>query len=112
MVDQKDEIIEVGGVKSSKLDERFDLVPFAGIRDAARRFALGAKKYAPRMWERGNADLAEDRMNHMVRHCLLFSQYRRQEDLDAFLCNGMMMSFFKDKGFLPEKGEDGNTNSR
>jgi len=96
----------VGGAQSTKLDERFDLVPFEGIRAAARRFALGAAKYAARQWEGGDESFAEERINHLVRHTLLFAEHRRQEDLDALLCNGMMMAFFKSKGMLAEAVPD------
>lgn len=92
----------MGGIKSTHIPERFDLVPFEGVRSAARRFAYGAKKYAERNWESANESGAKDRLNHLVRHCILFAQFRRWEDLDALLCNGMMMAYYKEKGLLEQ----------
>ena len=33
----------------------------------------------------------------------LFVEHRRQEDLDAVLCNAAMLAWFKEKGFLGER---------
>ena len=90
--------LTIGGAQTSKLSGRFDLLPFDGLLAAARRFEYGATKYAEWQWAAATDEkFAEDRVNHLVRHCILFAQYRRREDLEALLCNGMMAAFFKNQ---------------
>lgn len=91
------------GATSTKLEERWDLIPFAALRALARRFWFGSVKHAPRNWELGDEEFAEIRLSHCCRHMALFAEYRRQEDLDAVLCNAAMLAYWKDKGFLAER---------
>lgn len=92
------------GAQSTKLEEAWDLLPFAALSSIARRFWYGAQRYAPRNWEDGDNEFAETRLSHCFRHMSLFAQYRRQEDLDAVLCNASMLAHFKaEKGFLKER---------
>jgi hypothetical protein len=86
------------GATASKLDERFDLIPFAGLEYAARRFALGAKKHGSRNWESGDRGFAEARLNHLLRHAAAFAETRQTEDLEAIICNGMMLAKFRAEG--------------
>lgn len=91
------------GATSSKLAENFDDLPYAGVVAAARRFAFGRQRHGKDNWKKGNAAFAEERLNHMLRHALLFSEFRQQEDLDAVLCNAMMLAEYKQRGLLPTK---------
>lgn len=95
------------GAQQTQLDNRFDLIPFAAVESIARRFAIGAKKYAARNWELAisNEDepFAEARINHMMRHAALFAEFHRQEDLDAVGCNFAMLAHFKSHGMLKER---------
>lgn len=45
-------VSSTGGEKGVKL-ERFDLVPVGPLTELARRYGVGAEKYAERNWERG-----------------------------------------------------------
>jgi Domain of unknown function (DUF5664) len=97
------EIIEIGGAQGTKLEEAWNLIPHSALAAIARRFWLGARKYAPRQWESGNEEFAEARLAHCYRHMALFSEYHRQEDLDAVLCNAAMLAHFKQRGMLKER---------
>lgn len=92
-----------GGATRSPVSERYDLIPFAGMQACARRFAYGAVRHGDRNWESGGEEFAEATVNHLLKHAGKFSQYRKQDDLDAIICNAMMLAHFKTKGFLPEK---------
>jgi len=96
--------ISKSGATSTRLEERFDLIPFAALSALARRFWYGSTRHTPRNWEKGDAEFAEIRLNHCCRHMALFAEYRRQEDLDAVLCNAAMLAKFKERGFLEERG--------
>jgi hypothetical protein len=91
------------GATSTKLEERWDLIPFAALAAMARRFWVGSIRHAPRNWEKGDEEFAETRLAHCFRHMALFAESRRQEDLDAVLCNAAMLAYWKDKGFLAER---------
>ena len=96
-------VVSKSGATSTKLEERWDLIPFAALAAMARRFWLGSIKHAPRNWEKGDEEFAEVRLAHCFRHMALFAEHRRQEDLDAVLCNAAMIAFWKEKGFLQER---------
>lgn len=91
------------GATATKLDEGWNLLPFAGMQYAARRFFLGMSRHGARNWEKGDEDFAEERLKHFVRHAALFGEYRRREDLEAVLCNGMMLAFFYERGLMKER---------
>ena len=95
------------GATSTKLEEDYNLIPFAAIRAMARRFWVGAQKHAPRNWEKAiehkDDEFAEARLKHLYRHVALFAEFRRQEDLDAIMCNGAMLCHFKEHGLLAER---------
>lgn len=91
------------GATSTKLEESWNLIPFAALSAMARRFWYGSQKHAPRNWERGDEEFAEIRLSHCFRHMALFAEHRRQEDLDAVLCNAAMLAWFKGRGFFPER---------
>lgn len=96
------------GAQSTKLEECWELIPFAALQAMARRFWIGALKHAPRNWEKAiesrDEDFAEVRLKHCFRHMSLFAEFRRQEDLDAVLCNAAMLAHFKSHGMLGERG--------
>ena len=98
-----DRVAYEGGATRSPMKERFDLIPHSGLQAIARRFAYGAERHGDRNWESGGAEFAETTINHLMKHVALFSQHRRQEDLDALLCNGVMLAEFKRRELLPEK---------
>lgn len=91
------------GATSTKLEERWDLIPHAALEAMARRFWLGSVKHAARNWEKGDEEFAETRLAHCYRHMALFAEHRRQEDLDALLCNAAMLAYWKDKGLLGDR---------
>jgi hypothetical protein len=91
------------GATSTKLEEAWNLIPFSALAAMARRFWLGSQKHAPRNWELGDDAFAEVRLAHCARHMALFVEFHRQEDLDALMCNGAMLCWFKEKGFLKER---------
>lgn len=94
------------GATSTRLDERYDLIPFAALQAMARRFFVGLK-HGARNWEKAIAardeEFAEIRLAHLYRHVALFAEFRRQEDLDAIMCNGAMICHFKQNGLLAER---------
>lgn len=94
------------GATATKLDESWNLIPFAGLQAAARRFFVGEQRHGARNWEQGDDAFAEQRLKHFMRHAALFVEYRRQEDLDAVLCNAMMLAKFKERGFLKERKDE------
>lgn len=47
-------------------DARYDLISPVGLRRLAETYAEGAKKYAPRNWEKGMP--VGDTMNHVLKH--------------------------------------------
>jgi Domain of unknown function (DUF5664) len=88
---------------STELNEDWNDLPFAALQAAARRFNLGRMKHGRFNWQYGDEEFAEVRFSHMLRHAFLFQQNRRQEDLDALLCNAMMIAWYKERGFFKEK---------
>lgn len=50
--DEEAVISETGGIKGQKI-ARFDLIPPGPLRALAEHFGRGARKYAPRNWEKG-----------------------------------------------------------
>lgn len=96
------ELVTVGKTKatSSKLDIDFHDLPYAGLEAAARRFAYGRIRHGRFNWKKGDAIFAEERLKHLVNHLMLFCEERQQEDLDAVICNAMMIAWYKDKGVL------------
>jgi len=54
------------GCTRSRIDERYDLVPFCGLRRTAGRFALGADKHGEGDWKNGQRP--QTAINHMIKH--------------------------------------------
>lgn len=102
-----DVVKSASGATSTKLEECWSLLPFAALQAMARRFWVGKQKHAPRNWEQAiksrDEDFAEARLDHCCRHMALFAEFRRQEDLDAVLCNAAMLAHFKAWGMLAER---------
>jgi len=88
------------GATSTKLEEDWNDLPFAGLQAAARRFFLGRAKHGRFNWQKGDADFAEVRLSHAIRHVHLFAESRKLEDLDATLCNLMMIAWYVQKGIM------------
>lgn len=101
-------IKHASGATATQLEESWNLIPFSGLRAAARRFYVGEQRHGARNWEQGDDAFAEERLKHMFRHAALFVEYRKQEDLDALICNAMMVAKFKELGFLRERPEPTN----
>lgn len=94
------ELITVGTTKatSSKLEADFHDLPYAGLLAGARRFAYGRKRHGRFNWKQGDKEFAEERIKHLVNHVMLFAEFRQEADLDALICNAMMIAWFKDTG--------------
>jgi len=99
---RKTEIITIGktDATSSKLEADFHDLPYAGLLAAARRFAYGRLRHGRFNWKKGDAAFAEERLKHLMNHTALFMEYRKQEDLDALLCNAFMIAWFLDLKIL------------
>lgn len=91
------------GATSSRLDERYDLIPHEAMKAMARRFAFGAKRHSPDNWKKGDADYARERLNHLWQHLSAFTETGRQEDLDAVITNAAMLCEMKSRGLMLEK---------
>ena len=88
---------------STTLNEDWNDLPFTALQAAARRFNHGRLKHGRGNWQKGDEEFAEVRLSHALRHCALFAEFRRQEDLDALLCNFFMIAWYRVKGFLKER---------
>lgn len=100
--DAKVELIKEGqtNATSSKMEGNFHDLPYSGVAAAARRFLFGASRHGRFNWQQGDKDFAEARLNHLVEHTLHFAEFRTQADLDAIICNAMMVAWFYDRGRL------------
>lgn len=59
-----------GGLRFDDGKPRYDLIPPEAIEELARVYTVGAKKYAPRNWERG---MSWGRVfGSLMRHCWKF----------------------------------------
>lgn len=96
------ELVTVGKTKatSSKIDLDFHDLPYVGLEAAARRFAYGRKRHGRFNWKQGDAAFAEERLKHAMNHAALFMEERNQDDLDAVLCNFMMIAWYNHQGIL------------
>ena len=98
----KENLIVVGntGATSSELNFDFHDLPYAGLLYPARRFHLGHYKHGRFNWTKGDRQFAEERLKHLMAHTSRFMTYRNLEDLDALLCNAMMICDFHSRGIL------------
>ncbi len=82
------------GAKSSVVKPRFDLLPVRGLKLGANRFQYGASRHGERNYTKGGGDptFIRDRINHLIEHCLKFAATRQTKDLEAIICNGMMLA--------------------
>src|ERR1700687_2107157 len=85
---------------STQLENDFHDLPYAGLLAAARRFGLGHYKHGRFNWKKGDMEFAEERLKHAMNHAARFCEYRLQEDLDAVLCNFMMIAWYKEHGLF------------
>jgi hypothetical protein len=97
---RKTDIVSINGATSSKLDIDFHDLPYDGLVAAARRFAYGRARHGRFNWTKGNKDFAEERLKHAVNHLMLFCEERQQDDLDAVLCNLMMIAWYRAHGLM------------
>lgn len=93
-------IISIAGATSSELNFDYHDLPFPALLATARRFFLGHYKHGRFNWKKGDSQFAEERMKHLAAHTFKFLSYRQQEDLDALLCNAMMIADFAYRGVL------------
>jgi hypothetical protein len=96
------ELVTVGktDATSSKLDYDFHDLPYAALEAAARRFAYGRKRHGRFNWKKGDSAFVEERLKHLANHLALFMEERQQDDLDAVLCNAMMIAWYNQHGLL------------
>jgi hypothetical protein len=88
------------GATSTELNYDFHDLPYAGLLAAARRFHLGHYKHGRFNWTKGDSQFAEERLKHLAAHTALYIEFRKQEDLDAIICNSMMLADFQIRGVL------------
>jgi hypothetical protein len=68
-----------GAVRGTDVDHvRYDLITPVGLRRLAETYAEGAKKYAPRNWEKGIP--ASNLLNHLINHIEQWRSGDRSED--------------------------------
>lgn len=83
------------GARRSAVEERYDLIPTAGLKAMALTFASGAKKYGEHTWEKGIP--LSDLTNRVLRHMVMYQSGDRSEDhLAHAACNLMMMLHFRE----------------
>jgi hypothetical protein len=69
------------GAKREHLADRFDLIPPLVLRRLARRYALGAKKYGERNYQKGLP--VSDVFNHALEHLLQWYEDLRNACLSS-----------------------------
>ena len=87
------------GAKSSKVKPRYDLLPERGLRLGANRFQYGANSHGERNYIKGDLRgstpdpaFVLDRMNHLFEHLSKFMLTRQTKDLEAIICNALMLA--------------------
>lgn len=82
------------GAKSTVVKPRYDLIPLRGLELVAERFEYGAGRHGERNYRKGGDDpvFVQDRINHLIEHCMKFAEHRRREDLAAVICNAMILA--------------------
>jgi len=90
---------------------RFDLIPPEAERGLAQILTMGAKKYAPRNWETGNAEFALGCIASMRRH-LNYWQLGEKIDpesglshLKHMMWNAMAIAVLEERGVFNNKEE-------
>jgi hypothetical protein len=94
------DIISIEGATSSKFDVDLHDIPYEAMMAIGRRFAYGRKRHGRFNWRRGDKKFAEERLKHLINHAMLFCHERRQDDLDALMCNGAMICWFYANGLI------------
>ena len=84
------------GAQCSNVPERFDLICPAGLRRLAKRYALGAKKYADYNWCKG-IPVAE-RLNHLINHLISYLESGNESDdnMAAIAWNAFAIMHYED----------------
>lgn len=82
------------GARSTVKKPRYDLIPQIALEFLANRFGYGASRHGERNYRKGKDDqeFITDRINHLIEHTMKFAEFRRQEDLEAVLCNGAILA--------------------
>lgn len=74
-------VTETGGRKDDQEKESFALLPWDAVREVARVYTIGARKYEPRNWEKG---IAYSRIfSSTQRHLTSWFQDRQTLDPDG-----------------------------
>ena len=76
---------------------RFDLMPPAALRAAARRFGLGAVKFGDRTWESGGRQFQERNISRLIGHLQAYMETGDtiKPNSDAIVCRAMMLCFYE-----------------
>ena len=83
------------GARRSAVEERYDLIPTAGLKAMARTMARGAKTYGEGNWQKGIP--ISDLLNHCLRHLVLYQEGDTTENhLAHAACNLMMALHFQE----------------
>lgn len=92
----------------SEPDARLDLVPVRALLRVAALYGRGAKKYAPRNWEKGMP--LKRALASLLRHAFQWAEGDREEDhLAAVAWNAFALMFYEEaiqNGELPAELDD------
>lgn len=87
------------GAKSSEQQPRIDLIPWEAIRREAVRMGEGAAAHGENNYRTGVHDqgFVTDRVNHLLRHALLYANGDRTDDhLAAIRANAGMLIWIEE----------------
>ncbi len=87
---QQDEHIEItaNGGRQTRLDTRFDLLPFSAVMEVAKIMAFGASKHGDHNWRK---ILADSHLNHALRHIALYQLGNTEEDHASHAATRILM---------------------
>lgn len=80
-------ITNARGAKQAKIEGRYDLIPMLALKEIAKVFESGAKKYGEGNWEKLSID---EVLNHVHAHLLEYHLSPNREDLSHAACRIMM----------------------
>lgn len=87
------------GAKSSEQQPRIDLIPWEAIRREAVRMGEGAAAHGENNYRGGkhDAEFICDRINHLLRHAILYANGDRSDDhLAAIRANAGMLIWIEE----------------
>jgi hypothetical protein len=83
------------GAKRSGKKPRYDLISPVFLKGIAEVLTSGAEKYGEHNWKRGDKEMANDCINHLIEHLYKFKAGDRSEPhLFNAGCNLMFMAHF------------------